>query len=229
MSDITKTKDDSITKPFKIGAKSALAQRLEQAKAKKAEKQVVDVAVVSTLPNRIGMMLDVSGSMTGEPLDQLKVAAKAFLDACDAANTAVAVNTFEPTIHINLSNTFDYHKIEIQALPSTGGTPMGEAMEDMLLTEPITRGVLVSDGDATGTDPLRVARNYKEAGVPIDCVHIGESVAGTETLKAIAGITGGMYMKFKDIHQFAHAFKYLTPAYRALLADPEMRKRLGAS
>jgi hypothetical protein len=60
---------------------------------------------------------------------------------------------------------------------------------------------------------------FKEAGVPIDCVHIGSSTGGESTLKEIAERTGGVFMKFTDVGNFAKNFKYLTPGYYGQLTS----------
>ncbi len=230
MSEIIKPKNDLTTPKIKIGSASPLQQRVAQAASVKAERQTIEAASVATMPNRIGMMLDVSGSMAGDKIDQLRIAACAFLDSCDASNTAVAVNTFEALIRINLSNSFQYHKQQIKTLSSTGSTPMGLAMSDMLSNESLTRAVIVSDGEPDDSGSvIEWAENFREASVPIDTVHIGDSESGESILRQVAEITGGLYMKFKNVQQFGQAFKYLTPKYRALLADPEVRAKLGAS
>ena len=115
------------------------------------------------------------------------------------------------------------------SLSTMGGTPMCEAMRDMLHNESLTRGVIVSDGEATDGDPTRMAYEYKEAGIPIDCVHIGGDVRGEQTMKDIASITGGYFIKFTDVNNFSQNFKYLTPRYRGLLAEPGAARLLGAS
>lgn len=234
MSDITKPKDQTqldATKPKKFGSVSAspLQQRVAQKAAKQAESQTVNAASVATLPNRIGLMLDVSGSMS-DKMVELRAAGTAFVDACDPSNTAVAINTFEPLIRINMSTAFAFHKQEIARLHSLGGTPMADAMFDMLSNEIMTRAVLVSDGEPNEVNHvMRLAGDYKEAGIPIDTVHIGDSEQGEDCLRQVAAMTGGIYMKFKNASLFATAFKYLTPSYRALLSDSGFRAKLGAS
>jgi Mg-chelatase subunit ChlD len=230
MSDLTKPTNDPnkiITPQGKIrfGQGSALHQRMQASLNSQAKASTL----VAQLPNRIGLMLDVSGSMGGEKIEMCRLAGSSFVEQCDASETAVALNTFEPTVRVNLSTQFMYMSSEIQALRVCGGTPMREAMLDMLHNEPLTRGVIVSDGEATSGDPLDVAYMYKEAGVPIDCVHIGDDHSGEETLKGIASVTGGIYIKFTNVQNFAQNFKYLTPKYRALLCEPGAARLIGAT
>jgi Mg-chelatase subunit ChlD len=215
---------------IRFGQGSALHQRMQNSLNQNAQQSVS----VAQLPNRIGLMLDVSGSMAGQKIEMAKAAGAGFVDQCDPNDTAVAVNTFDVTdVRIALSNQFPFTSMEIQRLHTHGGTPMIEAMQDMLHNEPITRGVLVSDGEPTSGDPTDeggVAYSFKEAGIPVDCVHIGDSDSGEECLKSIAKITGGLYIKFTNIENFSKNFKYLTPRYRALLNDSRSAaKLLGAS
>lgn len=232
MSDIEKKQNDPnkiVTNNGKIrfGQGSALHQRMQSSVNKKAERDVL----VSQLPNRIGLMLDVSGSMSGEKIEMCRLAGSSFAEQCDPNETAVAVNTFEPSVRINLTTQFNYISSEVQSLLTRGGTPMAEAMLDMLSNEPITRGVIVSDGepDCRGSEVIRIAKDYKDAGIPIDCVHIGGSEDGERVLRDIAHITGGLYIKFTDVQNFAKNFKYLTPKYRALLMEPGAARLIGAT
>lgn len=213
----------------RIGAAgSALHQRVAQA----ATKRVATEVAISALPNRIGMMLDDSGSMSGTKAASARVASKAFLDACDASTTAVAIKTFDPTFEVRLTNQLGYAASECQQLSGVGGTALAECMQEMINNEPITQAVIVSDGEAN--DPylaLETARTYREAGIVCDCVHIGDSTSGEATLHEIAKITEGIYVKFTDVTNFASHFKYLTPTYRALLPanKEECARLLGAS
>lgn len=232
MSDITKKETDpnkitTTNGKIRFGQGSALHQRMQSSVNKKAERDVL----VSQLPNRIGLMLDISGSMGGEKIEMCRLAGSSFAEQCDPNETAVAVNTFEPSVRISLTTQFNYISSEVQSLTTRGGTPMAEAMMDMLSNEPITRGVIVSDGepDCHGSEVTQIAQDYKDAGIPIDCVHIGDSESGEGILRNIAKITGGIYIKFTNVQNFAKNFKYLTPRYRALLAEPGAAKLLGAS
>jgi Mg-chelatase subunit ChlD len=96
----------------------------------------------------------------------------------------------------------------------------------------MTRGVIVSDGAATDwrdyfsneEDDIKgnvdeILLKYKEAGIPIDCVHISLGTSGEELLRRIAATTGGIFIKFTDVSAFAQAFGYLAPGFRAMLTD----------
>jgi Mg-chelatase subunit ChlD len=224
---LTTQNGGSITTGRKFGAKLSPLQQRIAAAAQETKLQNRDA---STMPHRIGLMLDVSGSMNGFKMDMLRLAARTFLEQCSTDDTAVSINTFEPTLRIPLSLDHTVNAALCGGLVDTGGTPMGGAMYQMLHEEPITRGVLVSDGSPTDGELWHnAAEDYKQAGITIDTVHIGEGSGGEEVLKTIAEMTGGKFIKFTDASAFGRSFKYLTPAYRAMLNDSNAAALIGAT
>jgi len=202
-----------------------IAQRLRDYQKKTVEADLN----ASTLSNRIALILDCSGSMSGEPIELLKKAVEAFAESCNFTNTSVALRPFPQGDKRPLTALRPLIIASAQMLDAGGGTPMGQAMDDTITNVPITRAVLVSDGEPTDDSHWRnVCQKYVDAEIPIDTVHIGESDSGTEVLQEIAHRTGGIFMKFHDIHSFATSFSYLTPAKRALLksASADEVKRL---
>lgn len=175
-----------------------------------------------TRQNRIALMLDASGSMCGSKIQSLRDACASFVQSCNMSDTALAVETFgaEPEIRVALTCQQPLLAMTVMSIPASGGTPMAAALEYVLRTYSITRGVLVSDGqpDSEAAAYL-VAEQYKTAEIPVDCVHIGQSVSGEACLQRIAEMTGGKFIKFTDIQSFAKNFKYLTPAYYAQLTS----------
>ena len=213
------------------------------------------------LPNRILILSDCSGSMSGQSMDALKEAVGGFVDNCNFTDTAVALATF------GLGDGVTNEKITSLLVDSTqlkscvgkysasGETPMRAAIENAIdetrfVSVPMTRAVLVSDGEATDvystTDnsvpgdwrflptgysgkqqsdswwDTRFLLPYVQRNIPIDTVHIGGSKSGEAFLKWVAHKTNGVYLKFRDVSQFATSFKYLTPAYYGLLTSGEL-------
>lgn len=187
--------------------------------------------------NRLCLMLDCSGSMSGEHLDNLKDAVTNFVNRCNFFETSIACSTFPKSEDLELTN--DPHGVTAFAtgLSAGGGTPMHACLTHCL-AKPMTRGIIVSDGGATdwgGFDynneskPDDLLKKYKEKRIPIDCVHIGGSTSGEELLRRIALETGGIYLKFTDVSAFSTAFAYLTPGYRAMLTSGAVNaEKLGA-
>lgn len=204
------------------------------AKAKQAQAEA-EKPSNTNVPNRLGLMLDDSGSMTGmvdeksSKLDLLKKAAQGFVTCCDWSNTRVAMYPIADGDGQRIALTDSAPLIIITALNFQAGssTPMGRTMTAMLESEPITRGIIVSDGGSTD-DVESPTQNYVSAGVPVDCIHIGDSSAGEDTLKRIAELTGGIYLKFTDVNSFAKSMMYLTPKYRAMLQASGAAQLVGA-
>ena len=251
---ITNTNTNAITKPKKFGL-GGLSGRLEQAKKEGIQNGTAQAP--EQLPNRIALLLDCSGSMASaahdawyggegdeEPggksdhtpkIQYLKQAVDSFIGTMNPGDTAAALRAFGIELATPLTNSIPALMIEAMSLRAEGGTPMCTTMHETLNALPITRAVLVSDGESTDGDPIHgdkegggPAWKYKEAGVPVDCVHIGDSKGGEETLKKIAEITGGIFMKFKDAGAFARAFKYLTPSLRLQLTAGNAQALTGA-
>lgn len=182
-----------------------------------------------TMVNRIGIMSDVSGSMSDfvqnkSKIDHLKDAMQGFLAAYDFTSGSLALETFglghSREISVPLSCNQPMLFGMIMGFDAHGGTPMDDAMAAMLNKNSITRGIIISDGCAN--DPaqaLAQAKDFRAAEIPVDTVHIGDESNGEDLLRQIAEITGGIFIKFKDVASFGKAFKYLTPANRTLLLN----------
>lgn len=229
---------------------TAFQQRVNQAKA-----SVPDAA---SMPHRICLMLDRSLSMSSPEsyegqdrktkIELLKDAIDNFVNRCDFTNTSIAVETFPASIEIGLTSVSFMITSSVASITASGNTPMRSCVAGSLEKIPMTRGIIVSDGEATDwyhedqssnyafdvkvkeTDKGDSLLNlYKKASIPIDCVHIGDSTSGEELLRCIAKETGGIYLKFTDVSAFANAFSYLTPGYRAQLTNGSVSaEQLGA-
>lgn len=222
---LTKGKLRSSTSPFQ--------QRVNAAKQEQADPL--------TLPNRICLMLDGSSSMStiekGDKrrIDLLKDALQNFVGRCNFADTSIALESFPERLSSPLSSNQSLLITASFGIEASGITPMRRCVEACLEKVPMTRGVIVSDGEATdwygrsyedddayesskkSDDPLLT--KYKEAGIPIDTVHIADSSSGEELLRRIARETGGIFIKFTDVGAFAKAFGFLAPSYRAMLMN----------
>jgi hypothetical protein len=217
-----------------------------QSRVNQAKTEQVDA---SQLPHRICLMLDGSSSMCalesdpktgkdyGSRIQLLKDAVQNFVARCDFRNTAIAIETFPAKLSLPLTTNGIILTSAMFGHDAAGGTPMQDCVRRVLTQVPLTRGVIVSDGEATdwhdfndsdfeGEESRKVQspgsgllRTYKEQGIPIDTVHIGNSTSGEELLRRIAKETDGVYLKFTDVSAFAQNFGYLTPGYRAQLTD----------
>ena len=209
--------------PLTLRARAAAAKQKEQARA------VQDALTANTLPNRIALLLDISSSMAGSSIRNLQTAFTRFVGCIDFTNTSVAVRTFPYDKDYNhgishpLSTQTQLINTWALALRAGGGTPMADALRCTLIEVPMTRALLISDGEATDNSSFdiqnKICPEYRKAGIPVDCVHIGTSIDGESTLQTIAELTGGIYIKFTDTDAFTKALKYLTPRFRAMLTS----------
>lgn len=186
-------------------------------------------AAPETLPNRIALLLDVSGSMGSAEgakgvtkIEALRDAVTGFITACNMADTSLALEPFGddyPSPNRLALTTFRPLLLTTAAsLRDNGSTPLARAMRYALESYSMTRCVLVSDGEPDSADAAySVAEGYKLSETPVDCVHIGDSTSGEACLRRIAEMTGGVYIKFENITSFSGAFKFLTPGYYGLL------------
>jgi hypothetical protein len=68
-------------------------------------------------------------------------------------------------------------------------------------------------------DPNPILKKYQDAKLKIDTVFIGSEgdFSAVDEMRAISELTDGMYIFFKEGESFAKQFKYLAPAYYAML------------
>jgi Mg-chelatase subunit ChlD len=168
---------------------------------------------VNTLPNRIALMIDTSGSMYGESIKLLENAVQDFVQKSNPSDTAIAIESFPRQVRIEPTNDKQKLWLLTMGLEANGGTPMCEAMGYCSANYNLTRAILISDGQPDKS-PKDSALSYKNQGVAIDTVHIGNSTDGEAILKEVSEITGGLFVKFKDVKQFATAFSFLLPEHR---------------
>lgn len=184
--------------------------------------QQIEVNDPNTKANRIALLLDVSGSMSGDKIVKLRDACQSFISACNFTDTSLAIEPFGDSgeNRLPLTTFGPLLMTTCASLQASGGTPMAQAMDFVLNSYSLTRCVLVSDGEPNSDiAAFHSAEDFKTAGLQCDCVHIGASTSGESVLRRIAEMTGGQYIKFTDINSFANSFKYLTPAYYAQLTS----------
>lgn len=229
----------NIVKGNKITVQGGLHARLASQKMMPPAEQINP----TTLPNRIAIVGDLSGSMDSSAsgrwdsqgsskLTLLKDAVQDFSLRSDNTTTAIAFESFPQGFRIDLTADKNEVWMKIMSVRTLGDTPMGSGMRAALESHSPTRCVLISDGEATdGEESYKAAHLYRERELICDCVHIGASTAGEERLKKIAEITGGMFMKFTNVSSFAENFHYLLPGEREAIAGMlpyDIAKLLGA-
>lgn len=230
-------KSNKLTVPVKLGT-STLPSFGLKSKLQTAAAQGTTLDNMANAKERIIIVADDSGSMDGLPMQQQKKAIAAFLGVCNPIDTAVGITPMNRE-RINLTLVHPMILAKTSGWPDHGGggTPTFKTLKTALEQKP-TRVVLVSDGQPTdgnakehhyhhnesklinSEDEINpTLTKYKIANVKIDTVFIGSEsdTSGQAEMKAIAELTGGMYIFFKEGESFAKQFKYLAPAYYAML------------
>lgn len=195
--------------------------------------------------NRIGLVLDDSGSMGHDGMKNAHEAVKGFTANCSMLDTSIAVYPLNKDSK-PLTCNYDLVNLYVSSIFATGGTPIYGKLDTLITNEPITRAVLFSDGGPTDSSlltaqedtwgytnkPKEVAigtiKKYTDKEIPIDTIFIGldDTSNGYKEMKKIAELTGGVFIHFKDVTSLASNLKYLAPRYRALLANADIKARI---
>jgi hypothetical protein len=230
--------NNKLTVPVKLGVSNAPSFGLKS-KLQTAQQSGTTLDNVANAKERIIIVADDSGSMDGVPMQQQKKAIAAFLGVCNPLDTAVGVTPMNRE-RINLTLVHPLILAKTAGWPDHGGggTPTFGTLSKALEQNP-SRVVLVSDGQPTDGSALKsstpynwnnggevveslhhpILDKYKAVAIKIDTVFIGEEYDKNSQaeMKAIAELTGGLYIFFKEGESFAKQFKYLAPAYYAQL------------
>lgn len=201
-----------------------LAAKVAQAQANKKDEPKVDC---STFTNRIGIIIDDSGSMGEEGMKMVHQGIDAFVKNCNYGIDALALYPLEQE-HKPLTNNLAEIAIYGQSLHIHGSTPLFERLINLIDNEPITRAVAFSDGSPNTYAPKKECIDkYKEKKVPIDTIYIGSAGGGGyENMKDIAEQTGGTFLHFTDVSVLGKSLKYLAPKLRYMLENAELKAKI---
>jgi hypothetical protein len=235
------TKQDETKKPFRPGSQpiGIAARKAAAAKALAENKQEEVTIPPGECPDRIGIVMDDSGSMSGDPIKDAHKGIEEFLRSCRKNQTAVAVYPMNAS-PLKLSSELPAIAQLVQSIRATGGTPAVETLGRLIDNEPITRAIMFSDGSFNMHNWESGDTNYtlfnqlirkkcNEKELIVDTVYIGPSAedSGAINLKKIAEDTGGIFMHFVPGKcSFASAFKYLTSGNRLMLMDKSFKEKV---
>lgn len=196
-------------------------------KRKQIEEQMKSVDPL-TCENRLGLIFDDSGSMSGEKLSNAKTAVQSFTDNCNRLDTSIALYPMNGT---KRPLTIDYLALNLMVMgirdQDLGGTPLWFTLKDLCDLD-ITRGVIFSDGSPTDD-------SYADRGIqapidkklPIDTVFLGRKEdRGYKVMQDIAEKTGGIFIHFEDGSSLAKNLKYLSPNLRPMLMNAELKAKI---
>lgn len=199
-------------------------------KRKQVEEKLKEINPAE-LPNRIGLIFDDSGSMSGQPLEDAKIAVQNFTNICNRFDTSLALYLMNGKKR-NL--TIDYSVLNVLVVGINdavlGGMPLYQSLQEMASTEDVTRIVLFSDGDPSDRhlkeQTMNILKNEK-FNKPVDTIYIGyKDTSGFKEMQWIAEQTGGIFIHFEDSKSLNKNLKYLSPALRPLLANAEIKDKI---
>jgi len=204
--------------------------------------QIIKYVPPSECTDRIRVVFDDSGSMSGQ-IQNAKDGVVEFFRSCVPNQTACAIHFLETT-NENLStmcSNLPAMGVDLQEARLTMGmTPLFETMHKVIQM-PLTRMIAFTDGSPTDSLPeIPHGDWYKNADViikiavekkvPIDTVFFGRGTEDSpeiKLLKYFSDKTGGYFLHFDPAKvSFRQAFKYLAPVNRLMLASESVRKEI---
>jgi molecular chaperone DnaK (HSP70) len=172
---------------------------------------------------RVFLLIDVSASMTGEPLGEAQTAAREFLSKCDFTTTEVGLISFSSVVGLQAAATSNVRKLHaaIQRLESEGSTNLTDALEmarGQLVTDDRHRYIVIlTDGYPDAPESaVEQAGAARRAG--IDIVAIGTGDADREYLRRLASSDqASLFARSGELVQtFGHIARVIAEGGRAL-------------
>lgn len=174
-------------------------------------------------PLSVMLVMDISGSMTGQPLVDAKQAAARFLDRLSSSDRAGLI-AFNDTINPDPAQMDPKHELAfsnnlaplydlITSLQASGDTHVYDAMAKAVkLTAGLPGGhraiLLLSDGQnqpPTLGDPQEAIKLAQAANLPISVIGLGNEI-DEAYLRSLAGGTGGVFLLAPKSSELANLF-----------------------
>lgn len=152
----------------------------------------------------LALVIDRSGSMSGDPMELAKAAAKASVDLLGPRDY-VSVIAFDSESHpvVPLQSAANSASVgaDIASITAGGGTSIAPAMEETLLqlsssSAKLKHVILLTDGFSTPGPFYEIASAMAHAGITVSTVAVGN--ADTELLAQIAQWGSGRYYETND-------------------------------
>lgn len=136
--------------------------------------------------------IDVSGSMSGHPLDEAKKAMHKFVESSDLSHTSIGLLSFADSVHMDQLATQDGKKLaraidslEVGLGGANSAHPFGHALEQLKTVDGPRYFVVLTDGVwSCQSEAIREAKVCHQAGIEI--IAIGFGSADEKFLRAIA-------------------------------------------
>lgn len=171
----------------------------------------------------IYLLIDVSSSMAGPPLEEAQAAAREFLEKCDFTRMEVGLISFSDQVQLEAEATNNSRKVTaaISRLEASGTTNLTDALElahvKLLLSGRRKYVVVLTDGYPDSTESaVRQAAASREAGIEIIAIGIG--AADLTYLRRLASTdAGSIFAKSGELVQtFGHIARSIAEGGRSL-------------
>ncbi|MCU0484850.1 MAG: VWA domain-containing protein [Anaerolineales bacterium] len=172
-------------------------------------------------PLQVALVVDISGSMAGQPLEDARVAAARFLDrlspddqaALIAFSSPVLPDELDPVRELDFTKNLTPLYDRLEALGAGGGTALYDATAkaiSLFVDQPAGHRavVLLSDGrndPPMQGDPEAPIRLAQENRVPVFVIGLG-SLIDEPYLRRLASDTGGLYRAAPSSSELAQLF-----------------------
>jgi len=190
------------------------------------------------------LVLDRSGSMAGDKLNNLKMAASALVDRLGPKDTLTIV-IFDETADVVVPgqpvNDRELIKRQIQAIQERGGTRMStgikaglSSLQQWARPDRVNRLLLLTDGQTWEdmNECLSLAGQSRQAGMPWSVMGLGVGGEGQwdpRFLESLAGQSGGEWYAIDSVDKVAEVFaNTLTAMQGTAVTNAQFTMRLAA-
>jgi molecular chaperone DnaK (HSP70) len=174
-------------------------------------------------PIRLYLLIDVSSSMAGPPLEEAQNAARAFLDKCDFTTMQVGLISFSDEVTLQAEATDNARRVQaaIDRLEADGTTNLTEALElaheHLSADDRIRFIVILTDGYPDSAESA-VEEATRTKGDGVEIVAIGTGDADRAYLRRIASTEEGSIFARRGelVSTFGHIARVIATGGRAL-------------
>lgn len=171
--------------------------------------------------DRVLLLVDTSGSMSGDRLREARTAIRDIVDALDPS-IPFGLGSFADDARILVSPTTDRQEVldAARALRASGDTALRDALAEGLALPNLTRIVVLSDGadTASATSRRQILDAIEADPIPIDVIAIDPSPQERQALESIASASGGIVITAPEA--FARSLTAVTLAQASPTVSP---------
>lgn len=160
------------------------------------------------------LVLDVSSSMDGEPLENIKQASSDLAVTLTDQDVSVGLLTFSEVVDVVAAPTTDTDLLleQIDGIEVDVGTALYDGViagvEELEPMEGITNLIVLADGEDNRSDITlgETIDTAEAAGVPVTVIALDTPFFEPDVLRPLAEETGGRFVMVEDVEQFAAVF-----------------------